>query len=188
MELHPLGIEGVWLVTSPIKEDHRGSFNEWFESEEIFRLTGYRFSVEQANISTSHKNVLRGIHYSLAKKGQAKWISCINGAIQDVVVDIRPSSPTYRKSVLVDLLPNSGQAIFISKDLGHGFLSLLDNSRVAYLLSSQYSPVDEFEINPMDSELNIDWGIPSSEAILSVKDLTAPTLGERFAERKLPGM
>ena len=188
MELQPLGIEGAWLATSPVIVDNRGSFHEWFKNEEIFRLTGQRFSVEQANISTSHKNVVRGIHYSMAAVGQAKWISCISGAIRDVVVDIRPSSPTYCKSVQIDLLPNSGQAIFVSKNLGHGFLSLVDNSQVAYLLSSPYSPGEEFEINPMDSELNIEWGIDSGEAIVSIKDLSAPTIAERMASKKLPGM
>ena len=97
MKITPLGIEGVWLFESPIYRDERGLFREWFKSETIEEFTGRKFAVEQANISLSSKGTLRGIHYSLAPKGQAKWITCVTGSIKDVVVDIRPDSKTYKK-------------------------------------------------------------------------------------------
>jgi dTDP-4-dehydrorhamnose 3,5-epimerase len=103
-----------------------------------------------------------------------------------VIVDIRPSSPTYGKSVVVELTGALGNAVLIGEGLGHGFLSLEDNSIVAYLVSSPYSPMDEFEINPLDSRLEIDWGMPVSELLLSTKDRAAPSLYERAMQGKLP--
>ena len=95
MELTPLGIEGVWLAQSPVWKDDRGFLREWFKTENLNSVTGRDFAIEQANISLSSKGTLRGIHYSIAPRGQAKWITCVSGSIQDVVVDIRPASKTF---------------------------------------------------------------------------------------------
>lgn len=186
MKLTPLGIDGAWLAESPVWSDDRGFFREWFKSENVKTATGIDFSIQQANISDSREGVIRGIHYSLAENGQSKWITCVAGRMRDVVVDIRPSSQTFGKSVHVDLNGSDGQAILIGAGLGHGFASLADSSTIAYLLSSPYSPTKEFEINPMDLKLGIDWGLEVSKISLSEKDKIAPTLAERLAEGKLP--
>jgi len=186
MELKPLGIEGAWLAESPVWSDERGFFREWFKSGDIKAATGIDFSIQQANISQSQRGVIRGIHYSLAPQGQAKWITCINGSIRDVIVDIRPSSPTFGKSIHCDLDAQDGKAILIGAGLGHGFASLAASSTIAYLLSSPFSPAEEFEINPLDSALGIDWGVDLSEVSFSEKDKNAPTLTERLAEGKFP--
>jgi dTDP-4-dehydrorhamnose 3,5-epimerase len=186
MKLTPLGIDGAWLAESPVWSDERGFFREWFKSEEVLAATGINLSIQQANISQSQRGVIRGIHYSLAPQGQAKWITCVNGSIRDVIVDIRPSSSTFGKSVFVDLNGLDGRAVLIGEGLGHGFASLADSSTIAYLLSSPYSPTEEFEINPMDPELGIDWGIDLAEVSLSEKDKMAPSLAERHKESKLP--
>lgn len=186
MELKPLGIEGAWLATSPVWADERGSFREWFKSADILAATGLDFSVAQANLSESKRGVARGIHYSLAPMGQAKWVTCVTGAIKDVIVDIRPSSPTYGKYVAVDLVGGDGQVLLIGVGLGHGFVSMIDGSTVAYLVTSPFSPTEEFEINPLDPALRIDWGLPVGELLLSPKDAAAPTLAERKSEGRLP--
>jgi dTDP-4-dehydrorhamnose 3,5-epimerase len=186
MKLTPLGIDGVWLAESPVWSDDRGFFREWFKSEDVIAATGINFSIQQANISQSQRGVIRGIHYSLAPQGQAKWITCVNGSIRDVIVDIRPSSPTFGKSVFVDLNGLDGRAVLIGAGLGHGFASLADSSTIAYLLSSPYSPTEEFEINPMDPELGIDWGVDSTEVSLSEKDKVASSLAVRHEDGKLP--
>ena len=186
MKLTPLGIEGAWLAESPVWSDERGFFREWFKSEDVFAETGIDFAIQQANISQSQRGAIRGIHYSVALRGQAKWITCVSGSIRDVIVDIRPSSPTFGKSVLVDLEALDGKAVLIGAGLGHGFASLAPSSTIAYLLSSPYSPSEEFEINPLDAELGIAWGIDSAEASLSEKDKMAPSLAERREEGKLP--
>jgi dTDP-4-dehydrorhamnose 3,5-epimerase len=184
MEFERLPIEGSWIARTAIHGDARGTFREWFRADEIFEATGRRFPVAQSNISISQKGVLRGIHYSMAPRGQAKWITCIAGSIWDVVVDIRPTSPTFKKWFGVELSGESGDTALISEGLGHGFLSLQDNSVVSYLLTSPYSPTEEFEVSPLDTELAIAW--PLAERFMSPKDEAAPTLAVRLTEGRLP--
>jgi len=186
VNLEPLSIKGAWVAESPVLDDERGFFREWFKTSDISRETRHDFSVAQANISSSARGVVRGIHYSLAEGGQAKWVTCVSGSIRDVIVDIQPSSPTYGKSVVVELTGASGNAVLIGEGLGHGFVSLEDNSTVAYLVSSPFSPRDEFEINPLDPALAIEWGFPVDELRLSPKDAAAPSLKDREQEGKLP--
>ena len=186
MNLTPLGIEGAWLADSPVWSDDRGFFREWFKYEDIKSATGRDFGIEQANISLSSAGTLRGIHYSIAPRGQAKWITCVVGSIRDVIVDIRPDSQTFGKWIEVILTGDSGQAVFISEGLGHGFVALEDNTAVAYLLSTPFSPTDEFEINPLDEEIGINWGRDFGTLKISEKDKKAPSLLEQLAEGQLP--
>ena len=186
MKLIPLGIEGVWLAESPVWSDDRGFFREWFKSEDIKNETGRDFGIEQANISLSSKGTLRGIHYSIAPRGQAKWITCVAGSIKDVIVDIRPDSKSFGQWIEVELKGDTGKAVLISEGLGHGFLALEDNTAVAYLVSTPFSPTHEYEINPLDEKIAINWGMEISELKISDKDKNAPTLSERLAEGKLP--
>jgi dTDP-4-dehydrorhamnose 3,5-epimerase len=186
MELKPLGIEGVWLAESPVWSDDRGFFREWFKSVDVKNSIGRDFGIEQANISLSSKGTLRGIHYSIAPLGQAKWITCVTGSIKDVIVDIRPDSKSFSQWLEVELRGDSGKAVLISEGLGHGFVALEDNTAVAYLVSTPFSPSDEFEINPLDEKIGINWGFDLSELKISGKDKNAPTLIERLAEGKLP--
>jgi dTDP-4-dehydrorhamnose 3,5-epimerase len=188
MELTPLGIEGVWLAESSVWSDDRGFFREWFKSADIKNATGRDFGIEQANISLSSRGTLRGIHYSIAPRGQAKWITCVTGSIKDVIVDIRPGSKTFGQWVEVELSGGSGQSVFISEGLGHGFVSLEENTAVAYLVSTPFSPKDEFEINPLDEKIGIIWGMQYSDLKISDKDQAAPTLAERLLQGKLPSI
>ena len=189
MKFTPLGIEGAWLAESPVWEDERGSFQEWFKFEEVFEATGIKFSVQQANISSSKKNVIRGIHYSLAPGGQAKWVTCASGRVRDFIVDIRPNSPTFKKTKYVSLQAGDGRSILVGPGLGHAFISLEDNTNVSYLLSSPYSPEFEYGIHPMDPELKIDWSLElksTKSLAISKKDSEAPSIQEQLDLRKLP--
>lgn len=189
MKITPLGIEGAWLAESPVLVDERGFFREWFKAAEVLAATGVNFETRQANVSQSQRGVVRGIHYSLAPAGQAKWITCASGHVLDVIVDIRPSSATFKKVVQVDLRGGEARALLIGTGLGHGFLALEDNSILTYLLSSPYAPQDEYEINPMDTDLNVDWQlglVGGSGLIISTKDSQAPSLAKRMADGKLP--
>jgi dTDP-4-dehydrorhamnose 3,5-epimerase len=186
MRISALDIDGAWVADSPIWSDDRGYFREWFKSESIKSATGLDFGIEQANISSSSMGTLRGIHYSIAPRGQAKWVTCVSGAIKDVIVDIRPKSPTFGKWVEVELGGNSGRAVFVGAGLGHGFIALKDNTTVAYLVSTPYSPEHEFEINPLDEKIGINWGIDIEAIKISAKDKNAPGLLQRLAEGKLP--
>ncbi len=175
-KLTPLSIEGAWLFESPTHGDDRGYFREWFKSSVVTETLGRQFNVSQANLSRSKKGVVRGIHFSLAPTGQAKWITCANGAIWDVVVDIRPESTTFKRWEAVELRAEDGKALLISEGLGHAFLSLVDDSVTSYLLTTPYSPKDEFAINPQDPEIAIKW--PDLPLLFSEKDAGAPSLKE----------
>ena len=188
MKITPLSIAGAYLASSPVFKDDRGFFREWFKSADIEGLSDLKFEVAQANISQSSKGTIRGIHYSTAIGGQAKWVTCVAGAINDFVVDIRPDSETYGAWVEIELTAENGNAVFIGGNLGHAFVSLEDGSAVSYLVSSEYSPDNEFEINPLDPKIAINWKLDLADMKISEKDKNAPTLEERRKQGKLPMM
>ena len=186
MKLTPLGIEGAWLAESPVWSDDRGFFREWFKSEAVKAATGREFGIEQANVSLSSAGTLRGIHYSIAQRGQAKWVTCVSGSIQDVIVDIRPDSKTFGQWIEVELKGDSGKAVLICEGLGHGFLALEDSTAVSYLVSTPFSPNDEFEINPLDENMGIRWRMNVEKLLISKKDLIAPSLETVLKQGVLP--
>jgi dTDP-4-dehydrorhamnose 3,5-epimerase len=186
MNLTPLGIEGAWLAESPVRSDDRGFFREWFKADEVYAKTGMDFPLQQANISQSQRGVIRGLHYSVARAGQAKWVTCVSGSLTDVVVDIRPNSPTYKKIAYINLTPMNGFSVLISAGLSHGFETLEDSTSIAYLLTSKYSPEFEYGINPFDQDLSINWRVSMKEAIVSRKDFEAPSLQAAQGRNLLP--
>jgi dTDP-4-dehydrorhamnose 3,5-epimerase len=184
MNFEKMGIEGAWVTYSQPHEDERGLFKEWFRSDKGLSETNFDFDVKQSNVSKSKRGVIRGIHYSLRPLGQWKWITCVSGSVFDVVVDIRPDSPTFKSVKQVKLTEHNGLGVLIQGSLGHAFQAQSDNAIVVYNLNSVYAPEFEYEINPLDAELKINWPIPDS--IISSKDLSAPDLAQRRAESKLP--
>jgi len=175
-KLTPLSIQGAWLFESPSHVDERGFFREWFKESVLREQLGREFHVAQTNLSRSKKGVVRGIHFSTAANGQAKWVTCANGRLWDVVVDIRPNSPTFRRWEAVELRAEEGKSVLISEGLGHAFLSLEDDTVISYLLTTPYSPRDEFSINPRDEEIAIAW--PDMPLLFSEKDAAAPSLSD----------
>ena len=189
MKLTPLEINGVWLIESPVWNDSRGTFREWFKSNQILQSTGQEFLAVQSNVSRSDKGVIRGLHYSLAPKGQAKWVTCVQGSMLDIVVDVRRTSPTFGKYLAIRLYGDQGNSLFIEGGLAHGFLAIEDKTIVSYILDSPYAPELEFEIQPFDPDLGIDWKLEllgGTKVTMSRKDSEAPTLSQRFTEGKLP--
>ena len=181
-KLTPLSIEGVWLYETILFDDERGYFQEWFKESLIREVLGRDFKAAQANLSRSKRGVVRGIHFSTAIQGQAKWITCAHGSVWDVVADIRPTSPTFKSWEAVELHAGDGKSLLISEGLGHAFVALEDDTIVSYLLTSTYSPQEEFSINPLDQELKISW--PEIPLIFSDKDFSAPSLREYFLDFK----
>ena len=173
-EITPLGIDGAWLYQSNVFSDSRGYFTEWFKDELLAKSIPQGLDVAQANLSKSKKGVVRGIHFSIAQAGQAKWVTCVSGKIWDVVVDIRPKSPTFKKWVAIELSEASGKSVFIKEGLGHAFLAMEDETIISYLSSSPYSPNEELAINPKDPQIAINW--PLNDLLFSPKDESAPNL------------
>ncbi|NKS84726.1 dTDP-4-dehydrorhamnose 3,5-epimerase [Rhodococcus hoagii] len=191
MEFRELSISGAWEVTPKQFGDPRGVFLEWFKEPTFSEAVGHLLDLQQANCSVSAAGVLRGIHFADVPPGQAKYVTCLKGAVLDVVVDIRVGSPTFGKwdSVLLDDVDR--RAIYLSEGLGHAFLSLEDSSTVVYLCSSGYAPGREHGINPLDPAIGIEWPKLSRSSqpltfVLSEKDRDAPSLAEAAASRLLP--
>jgi dTDP-4-dehydrorhamnose 3,5-epimerase len=154
----------------------------WFEREEFESISGIDFEIAQSNSSKSMKNVMRGIHYSIASSGQAKWVTCLSGAILDVIVDLRPDSNLFGSWILTELQSEKGTCLFVPDGFGHGFMSLEDNTLIVYNLTSKYQPAKEFAINLFDETLNIDW--PKCIPTMSQRDLEAPNLLTSFSRIK----
>ncbi|MFH8659390.1 dTDP-4-dehydrorhamnose 3,5-epimerase [Streptomyces afghaniensis] len=183
--MRPLGIEGAWVLEPKIFPDDRGSFHEWYRGAEFREATGYDLSLAQANCSVSRRGVLRGVHFADVPPSQAKYVTCVRGAVLDVVIDIRLGSPTYRQWEAVRLDEDTRHAVFLAEGLGHAFMALTDDATVVYLCSAGYAPEREHGIHPLDPALGIEWpdGI---EPLLSPKDDQAPTLAEAERQGLLP--
>lgn len=180
-----MGIAGAWSVTPKVFGDDRGSFSEWFRTDQLEDITGFRFSTVQANISRSARGVVRGIHYADVPPGQAKYVMPVSGSIVDFVVDIRVGSPTFGQWDSVTLHSENRDAIFIEPGLGHAFVALDDDTVVTYLVTDIFRPEREHGINPLDPEIGLVF--PAGIApVLSDKDTAAPTLAEAHAASALP--
>lgn len=191
MQIRELKVPGAFELTPVQHADDRGVFLEWFKEPVLTEAIGHKFDLVQANCSVSSAGVLRGIHFADVPPGQAKYVTCLTGAVYDVVVDIRVGSPTFGvwDSVLLDTTDR--RAIYIPEGLGHGFLALQDNSTVAYLCSSGYAPGREHGVSPIDPELGIEWPTTGSDGgelslRISDKDREAPSLAEAVATGLLP--
>jgi dTDP-4-dehydrorhamnose 3,5-epimerase len=184
--MESLGIDGAWVFAPRIHHDSRGSFHEWFRGAEFLDHLGYRFPLSQANCSTSRQGVVRGIHFTEVPPGQAKYVTCVSGAVLDVVVDIRVGSPSYGHWEAVRLDDVSRRAVFLSEGLGHAFMAVSAEATVVYLCSTPYAPGLEHGVNPLDPAIGIAWP-DDCRVILSDKDAAAPTLDEARRSGLLPG-
>lgn len=183
--MRPLGIDGAWVWTPRVHHDDRGSFLEWFRGDALAGHLGYRPTVAQANCSVSRRGVLRGIHFADVPPGQAKYVTCVSGAILDVVVDLRAGSPTFARWEPVALDQDSRRAVYLAEGLGHAFMALSDEATVMYLCSTPYAPGHEHGVHPLDPAIGVRW--PAGvDAVLSDRDAAAPGLGQAAAAGLLP--
>ena len=184
MKVRPLTIEGAWECTPVQHRDQRGTFLEWYRFDALAAAVGRPLELAQANLSTSARGVVRGIHFADVPPGQAKYVTCMSGAVLDVVVDLRVGSPTFGawESVLLD--DEERRAVYLAEGLGHAFCALTDGATVAYLCSSTYRPEHEHGVDPLDPALGITW--PADPPLLSGKDAQAPSLAGALAAGLLP--
>ena len=152
-----LGIEGAWTFTPQVHRDDRGSFFEAFRGAEFAADLGYHLSVAQVNSSVSRRGVIRGIHYCDVPPGQAKYVTCVAGAVLDVVVDLRVGSPGFGEWETVRLDDQDKRGVFLAEGLGHGFMALSEQATVVYLCSTGYAPGREHGVHPLDPALGIAW-------------------------------
>jgi len=177
VSVEKLEIPGAWVFTPKLFGDDRGVFFEWFQDSTFREYAGDDFVLAQANCSISQKGVLRGIHYANVPPGQRKYVTCFSGAALDVLVDLRPSSPTFGTWKAIQLDTTDCKVVSIPNGVGHAFMALEDNTTIVYLCDERYNPSGEFEIHPLDPTIGITW--PTNiEPLISSKDLAAPSFLE----------
>ena len=185
MQIRPLAVPDAFELTPKAFGDDRGLFLEWYRFEELEAAAGHPLRLAQANLSVSRRGTLRGLHYADVPPGQAKYVTCVRGAVLDVIVDIRVGSPTFGAWEGVRLDDVDRRAVYLPEGLGHAFLALTDDATVSYLCSEVYSPTREHGLDPLDPALGISW--PSDlELLLSPKDAEAPSLAQALADGLLP--
>ena len=185
MDISPLGIKGAFFISNSKHEDSRGEFVEWFRADKIQDETGLVFRTIQANLSVSAAGSLRGIHYADVPPGQAKYITCVSGAILDYIVDIRTGSPTFGQWEAVSLTAENRNAVLIDVGLGHAFVALEPDTTVSYLVTDHFKPESEHAINPLDAELGLEFPLPQRDLLVSSKDQAAPGFREALGSGSL---
>jgi dTDP-4-dehydrorhamnose 3,5-epimerase len=174
MKFHECEVAGAWLIEPTPIEDARGRFmRAWCQRE--FSDHGIAFSPVQANMGFSpRKGTIRGLHYQTAPALEAKLVRCTRGEIFDVVVDLRPASPTYRHWYGSCLNPDNGRMLYIPEGCAHGCQSTQDHTEIHYMASAFYSPAHAKGIRYDDPALAIRWPLVASS--VSDQDRSWPLL------------
>ncbi|CAM4490523.1 dTDP-4-dehydrorhamnose 3,5-epimerase [Paenibacillus macerans] len=172
MKITPLKLEGAVLLDPVVHGDHRGFFMESY-NDAVLQKLGISSSFVQDNQSLSvEPGVLRGLHYQLNPKAQAKLIRVLSGVVYDVILDIRRDSRTFGQWVAVILSEYNKRQLLVPKGFAHGFCTLVPNTQVLYKVDEYYSPEHDRGILWNDPALNIDW--PVNDPLLSEKDKNHP--------------
>src|SRR5690606_38644648 len=179
MQVIPTAIPDVLIIEPKVFGDARGFFFESFNQRAFNDAVGAEIQFVQDNHSRSTKNVLRGLHYQI-EHAQGKLVRVVQGAVFDVAVDIRRSSPTFGKWVGVELSADNFRQLWVPAGFAHGFLVLSESADFLYKTTDYYYPEHERAIVWNDSELKINWPC-STSPILSLKDLNAqPFLDAKY--------
>jgi dTDP-4-dehydrorhamnose 3,5-epimerase len=159
---------GAWLIEPMPMVDERGSFTRTFcEKEMADRGLATRY-VQHSQSHSFRKGTLRGMHFQKDPYGEIKIVSCIRGAIYDVVVDLRPTSPTRHKWAAYELTPDNKRQLYIPAGFAHGFQTLTEHAEVSYLISQFYTPHASTGVRFDDPALGIEW--PMEPSVLSERD------------------
>jgi dTDP-4-dehydrorhamnose 3,5-epimerase len=172
MKFIQTSIAGAWLVTLEPRGDDRGSFARSFCTAE-FAAHGLETSYIQQNVSRSaKKGTLRGMHFQSAPYGEDKLIRCLRGAIVDIIIDLRPDSPTFRKWEAFELNDENKRQLLVPKGFGHGFQTVSDHVEVTYLVTAKYTPSAESGVRWNDPAFGIKWPLEPTD--MSDKDRNWP--------------
>ncbi len=167
-------LKGAFIIDLEQRQDHRGFFARTFCAKE-FAAHGLKPSVAQCNLSFNYKKgTLRGMHYQIAPACETKLIRCTQGAIYDVIIDMRPDSPTYLEHIGVELTALNHRALYVPEMFAHGYQALTDDAEVVYQVGEFYTPGYERGLRYNDPILGIEWPLPVSE--ISQKDAAWPML------------
>jgi dTDP-4-dehydrorhamnose 3,5-epimerase len=174
MKVSPSALPEVLLITPRIFRDNRGAFWEAW-NQKAYEDTGLPSTWVQDNCSVSARNVVRGIHYQVIQP-QAKLVRVTRGAVLDVAVDLRRSSPNFGRHVAVGLSAENALTLYIPVGFGHGFAALTDDASLAYKVTDYYCPAGERTLIWNDPDVAIRWPVAAADAILAEKDLQGSPL------------
>lgn len=177
MEYEETSIKGVWVLTPKVFNDNRGYFFEAWKKSDFEAHVG-KVDFIQDNESKSSYGVLRGLHYQKGEFSQAKLVRVIKGKVLDVAVDLRKSSPTFGKHVMVELSEDNKRQLFIPRGFAHGFLVLSPEAIFTYKVDNIYAPAHEASIRWNDPQIGINWPIDQKDVVASPKDLE----GKKFKD------
>lgn len=166
-------LSGAYVLELEKHGDERGFFARmWCQHE--FEEHGLVAEVVQQNTSVSKfKGTLRGMHYQVAPHQETKLVRCTKGALFDVIIDLRPDSSTYKQWLGIELTEDSYKMLYVPRDFAHGFITLVDDTEVTYLVSAFYAPEAERGIRYNDPQFGIQW--PGKVTTISDKDASWPT-------------
>lgn len=173
MDYKKTEIEGVYIIQPKVFKDNRGYFMETFRQSDFDAGIGRHVEFIQDNESKSSRGVLRGLHYQKGEASQAKLVRVIKGRVVDVAVDIRRSSKTFGRYVMVELSEENKTQFFIPRGFAHGFLVLSDEAIFTYKVDNAYAPQQEASIRYDDPDIAIEWPMDMAEVITSEKDMNA---------------
>lgn len=173
MDYKKTEIEGVYIIQPKVFKDNRGYFMETFRQSDFDAGIGRHVEFIQDNESKSSRGVLRGLHYQKGEASQAKLVRVIKGRVVDVAVDIRRSSKTFGRYVMVELSEENKTQFFIPRGFAHGFLVLSDEAIFTYKVDNAYAPQQEASIRYDDPDIAIEWPMDIAEVITSEKDMNA---------------
>ncbi|AZA58451.1 dTDP-4-dehydrorhamnose 3,5-epimerase [Chryseobacterium shandongense] len=174
MKIKETPLKDCYIIEPTIFEDDRGYFFEKYNEKRFEELTGMNGHFVQDNISKSSYGVIRGIHLQEGEHAQAKLVSCLEGRVWDVAVDLRKDSPTFGKWFGVELTAENKTQLYVPRGFGHGFSVLSETAVFAYKCDNFYNKESEAGVIYNDLQLNIDWIIPAQDAVLSEKDQVLP--------------
>ena len=178
MKFHPTPLKDAFVIELEKRGDERGFFARTFCVHE-FAAHGIDNKIVQINNSLSaQKYTLRGMHYQLAPHAETKIVRCIKGALYDVILDLRPESPTFGKWFGAELTAENRNMMVVPKGFAHGFLTLEDNTEAFYLVSEFYAPQAERGLRYNDPRFAIEW--PHVPVVISDKDANWPDFNEKF--------
>ncbi len=178
MKIKKTPLKDCYIIESTIFEDDRGYFYEKFNEKKFEELTGMNGHFVQDNISKSSYGVLRGLHLQKGEYAQAKLVSCIEGKVWDVAVDLREDSPTFGKWFGVELTAENKLQFYIPRGFAHGFVVLSETAVFAYKCDNFYNKESEGGVIWNDENLQIDWKISPKDILLSEKDKVQPAFYE----------
>ncbi|GGP06528.1 dTDP-4-dehydrorhamnose 3,5-epimerase [Cloacibacterium rupense] len=180
MKIIETSLKDCYLIEPTIFEDERGYFYEKFNEKKFHELTGLDTHFVQDNVSKSSYGVLRGLHLQKGEHAQAKLVSCAEGKVFDVAVDLRPDSSTFGKWFGVELSDENKLQLFIPRGFAHGFSVLSPTAIFTYKCDNYYNKESESGVIWNDKDLDIDWKLPLSDIILSEKDQLLNTMNQNF--------